>query len=158
MSRTCGRHEHGGHVDMHHHSNLQNTLSYLTKLCFRDKVFVDICESLSQVWVEFTPAECCSAQVLTSAGFPCSERRELGLAAGQEMLKVREPRKGNLILALYLWPLIRLMTNFSGENWQRDAVPLSLLAGSSVEVFMFQKVVPGHHALLGDAVNWSLPT
>lgn len=74
------------------------------------------------------------------------------------MLKVREPRKGNLILALYLWPLIRLMTNFSGENWQRDAVPLSLLAGSSVEVFMFQKVVPGHHALLGDAVNWSLPT
>lgn len=84
-------------------------------------VFVDICESLSHVWVEFIPGECWMllSPSVNSCRFPCSEWGELGLAAGQEMLKVREPRKGYLTLALYLWPL----------NKGDDKLPWGELAG-----------------------------
>ena len=145
---------------MHHHSNLQNTPPYLTKLCFRDKVFVDICESLSQVWVEFIPAEfwMLLSPSLNSCRVPLFRARRAGPRCRARDAEGQRTQKRLFDSCIIPLAPHRMMTNFPGENWQGDAVPSSLLAGSSVEIFMFQKVVPGHHALLGDAVNWSLPT
>lgn len=39
--------------------------------------------------------------------------------------------------------------SYLGEDWQGDVAALSLLAGGIIDIFTFQKVIPGHHALFG---------
>lgn len=102
-------------------------------------VFVDICESLSHVWVEFIPGECWMllSPSVNSCRFPCSEWGESRASLqGKRCSRSENPEKAIWLLHYICGPSIRVMTNFPGENWQGDVVPLSLLAGSSVEIYV----------------------
>lgn len=125
--------------------------------CFRGKVFGDFCESFPQVLSDRHSLLLVSAQPESILPGPRdSEWGESGLTAGsgrvggcggwntQKRLLVFDSSFDYLALSRADDKL-----SFLWEDWQGEVAALSLLAGGIIDVFTFQKVIPGHHALFG---------